>query len=353
VRQIAAQTAYPVSAASSRVRLAAFVPYLSRHGVRLAYQPTLSDDEYRLITSDARAARKAVELGRAATRLLTQGGSRIDDDPLLVHRLRFLAPLPGAEPARRVDAYDFDDALYLGSTLMANRRFGWVKREGERWRSYVRRARLVIAGNGELAARAAEHARRVEVIPSCVDPDRQPTRQHADREVVTIGWIGSRSTADQVMDVLPAVAALNAKKMVARLVLVGAEEIRERPPWLELRPWSLGSESEDLASFDLGIMPLPDTEWARGKCGYKILQYFSAGVPAVASPVGVNRAIVGANEERGLLASTPEEWESALRRLVTDNQARAEMGAEARRFVEREYSYQRWAPELAALLAEL
>jgi glycosyltransferase involved in cell wall biosynthesis len=100
-------------------------------------------------------------------------------------------------------------------------------------------------------------------------------------------------------------------------------------------------------------MPLVDSEWTRGKCGYKLLQYFSAGVPAVASPVGVNRDIVGRGGERGLLASTPEEWSSALEELIRDHAARAEMGGAARRLAELEYSYQRWAPELAALLAAL
>jgi glycosyltransferase involved in cell wall biosynthesis len=352
-RLVAAQTAYPIAAASPRVRLAAFAPHLSRYGIRLRYQPTLSDAEYRLITSEAAPARKAATLGRAAIRLAARGRDHADEELMLVHRLRFLAPLPGVEPARHVDAYDFDDALYLGSTLFPNRRFGWVKREAQRWRSYVRRARLVIAGNDLLASRAAEFATRVEVVPSCVDPESQSAREHAEREVVTIGWIGSRSTADQLREVLPAVAALNEDGLVARLVLIGAGEIAGSPPWLEQRPWSLDSESENLSSFDLGIMPLPDTEWARGKCGYKILQYFSAGVPAVASPVGVNAAIIGREEERGLLASTFEEWRTALTRLVTDAEARATMGAEARRFVEREYSYQRWAPELATLLKEL
>jgi glycosyltransferase involved in cell wall biosynthesis len=352
MRQIAAQTTYPMSAASPRVRLASFIPYLSRHGVELRYEPTLTEDEYRLIASDSAPLRKAASLARAAMRLARRGGGRTGDDLLLVHRLRFLAALPGLEPARHVDAYDFDDALYLGSSLPANRRFGWVKREGERWRSYVRRARLVIAGNSHLAGHAREHARRVEV-PSCVDPTRQPMRQHADRELVTIGWIGSRSTVDHLQEVLPAVAALNEGELVARMVLVGAGDVDYEAPWLEVRPWSIDSEPDDLASFDIGVMPLPDSDWTRGKCGYKLLQYFSAGVPAVASPVGVNTMIIGGGKERGLLADGREQWISALEQLIGDHEARREMGSGARRFVESEYSYQRWAPELASLLAEL
>jgi glycosyltransferase involved in cell wall biosynthesis len=352
--RVTAETTYPIEAPSARVRLADFAPHLRRHGVELQYKPTLGLAEYRMLTSHVNAVRKGVALARAGTRLALRDVRARHDALLLVHRLRFLAPIPGAEPPRHVDVYDFDDALYLGSTFLANRRFGWVKREAERWRSYVDRARLVIAGNAHLADRAREHAERVEVVPSCVDPERQPLREHGERDVVTIGWIGSQSTTDQLRDVLPAIAALNEDGLRARMVLVGAEPVFfGNPAWLERKAWSLDSERADLSSFDVGIMPLPDTEWARGKCGYKLLQYFSAGVPAIASPVGVNSSIVGEDEQRGLLASTHEAWRSALARLVADAHARAEMGANARAFVEREYSYERWAPELAGLLNEL
>jgi glycosyltransferase involved in cell wall biosynthesis len=351
--QVAGETAYPASVASSRVRLAAFGPHLAMHGVELRYRPTLTDAEYRTITSDANPARKGASLARAAARLVASRLRRSNELPLLVHRLRFLTSVPGLEPARSVDAYDFDDALYLGSILPRNRRFGWLKREADHWLSYVRGARLVIAGNAHLAERARDHARSVEVVPTCVDPPRQPIRSHGEQEVVTIGWIGSSSTVDQLRTVFPAIEALNQDRVRARLVVVGADGLDFHASWLEARPWDLARESGDLASFDIGVMPMPDTDWTRGKCGYKLLQYFSAGVPAVASPVGVNVGIIGRGEERGLLAETVEEWRLALERLAADSDARAEMGAAARSFVEREFSYQRWAPELAAMLAEL
>jgi glycosyltransferase involved in cell wall biosynthesis len=347
---VRAETAYPASVASARVRIAGFIPHLSAHGVELDYRPALTDAEYRTITGGGAPPGKALALSRGALRLAggELGGGRTG--PLLVHRLRFLTYLPGLEPARHPDVYDFDDALYLGSILPRNRRFGWLKRESEHWRSYVRRARLVIAGNRELAENARENARSVEVVPSCVDPDGQPLRDHGEREVVTIGWIGSRSTVDQLRTVLPAVESLNDDGVRARLVLVGGGALETPAPWLDQRPWSLESEPQELSGFDIGIMPMPDTQWTRGKCGYKLLQYFSAGVPAVASPVGVNRDIVGVDEERGLLADTLEEWRTALERLIGDAEARAAMGSAAREFVEREFSYRRWAPALAELL---
>jgi glycosyltransferase involved in cell wall biosynthesis len=101
----------------------------------------------------------------------------------------------------------------------------------------------------------------------------------------------------------------------------------------------------------VGIMPLPDNDWSRGKCGYKLLQYFSAGVPAIASPVGVAPSLIG--EEHGLTARSADDWKVALESLLGDVEERRERGAAARKFVERNYSYQRWAPELAALFRSL
>ena len=185
-----------------------------------------------------------------------------------------------------------------------------------------------------------------------MDPSTQPTRKHGEREVVTIGWIGSRSTTDDLRVVLPVVERLNESESGRGWSWSARAPLEYTAPWLEQRPWSEATEADDLASFDIGIMPLADTEWTRGKCGYKLLQYFSAGVPAVASPVGVNR------EDRRREASaacSPQPRRSGIGAGGADRGPRGagRDGGAARRFVEREYSYQRWAPELAALLAEL
>lgn len=345
--RILGETAYPVSAASARVRLANFVPFLRQHGVELIYEPMLNESEYRLLSSSASAPRKAAVIGRTALRAARP---RRAHDVLLIHRLRLMTPVPGLDPPRHIDAYDLDDALFLGSSADVNRRFGWAKQEATRCVECLEKARMVIAGNNFLAGYAARHARRVEVVPSCVDPDRQPLRDHAERDVINVGWIGSQTTSVYLKPLLPVLADLNRDRIRARLVLVGADP-GVQAPWIEHRRWSLESEASALAGFDIGVMPLPDTDWARGKCGYKLLQYFAAGVPAVASPVGVNSALVG--DERGLLASDPDEWRSALEQLIEQADERRDRGAAARAFVEREYSYQRWAPELAALLRSL
>jgi glycosyltransferase involved in cell wall biosynthesis len=190
----------------------------------------------------------------------------------------------------------------------------------------------------------------VEVVPSCVDPTAQPLHEHRDEEALTIGWIGSATTTPYLRPILPAVARLAERRRGTRLVLVGADP-SVQAPWIEHRPWSLETQAADLAGFDIGVMPLPDTDWARGKCGYKLLQYFAAGVPAVASPVGVNTGLVG--DEHGSLATTTEQWLKALTGLAEDADRRREQGASARRFVEQRFAYQAWSSTLADLLRSL
>ena len=340
-------TAYPVSAASARVRVANFVPFLAEHGVALTHIPTLRDDEYRLLSSPAHPARKATVLARSAIRALRL---RHGQSVLLVHRLLTLTPVPLVDPPSRLDVYDFDDALLVGFAADSNRRFQWTKQEARRAIASMRAARLVLTGNSTLASQAREHSKRVEVIPSCVDPAAQPLHDHGDHETLRIGWIGSHTTVAYLEPLLPVIRRLSEGGAPVTLAVVGGDTgLRE--PWIEHRPWSAATQAEQLASFDIGVMPLPDTAWTRGKSGYKLLQYFSAGVPAVASPVGVNAEFVSGG--RGLAASSAEEWERALTELLSDAGARRERGIAARRFVESEYSYQRWAPELAALLLPL
>lgn len=268
----------------------------------------------------------------------------------MVHRLLSLIPVPGRDPARSVDVYDFDDALFVGSISAQNAAYRGLKRERERCHAYLGRARLVLAGNAYLAGHAQRYAPRVEIMPSCVDPFLQPQRRHRDVEVLTVGWLGSASTSGYLRSILSVFESINRNACRMKLLTVGAA-LLPSAPWLEQHAWSLAAEDAMLASFDVGIMPIPDNPWTRGKCGYKLLRYFSAGVPAVGSPVGVNRAILAGGTS--FAATTPAEWAFGLEEFARDWRLRQQTGAAARRFVQEHYSYQRWSPELARMLRSL
>jgi glycosyltransferase involved in cell wall biosynthesis len=349
--RVEARTTYPLQTASPRVRLSGFQSHLVDFGVSLEVSPTLERDEYESLVSGRSPIRRARILAGAARRLARarHGADRL----LLVHRLLFLAALPGLDPPRRLDAYDFDDALFAAVPGVGIPGARFLKREASRWQTYVRRSRLVLAGNDYLAAHALEHARgRVEVLPSCIAPEAYLLRTHRDADPVTVGWVGSPSTSPYLEPVLAAIERVNRSRSGprVRMIAVGAR-LRYSAPWLELRAWSEQGQYADLAEFDVGVMPMPDDEWARGKCGYKLLQYFAAGVPAIASPVGVANQMLA--DGRGLTASSVADWERGIRELAADSRARAERGSACRAFVGERFSYDRWAPELARLLRDL
>jgi hypothetical protein len=212
--------------------------------------------------------------------------------------------------------FDFDDALCYRP---APPHRSWSR--ARRFFRTVEASDLVLAGNRVLAGYARLRARRVLVLPSTVDP--YPAAGKLGE--FTAVWIGQRATLPHLETVRPALLAAGFR---LRVIADAA------PPGVEHVPWALATEGVGLAECHAGLMPLPRTPFTRGKCGYKLLQYFAAGLPAVASPVGVNRtlAVGGA-----LLAQSPEEWVAALARLRDDADLRRGLGARGRRFALRRY----------------
>jgi glycosyltransferase involved in cell wall biosynthesis len=223
---------------------------------------------------------------------------------------------------------------------------------GDRIDTVMRRADVVTAGNAYLAARAeAAGCPRVERLPTVVDSLRYVPREPGkEGRAVVLGWIGSPATAHYLHALAPVVERLQLRHEI-RAVAVGARVDQVAGTPFQAVAWSEAQESALLAGFDIGIMPLPDAPWERGKCGYKLIQYMACAVPVVASPVGVNREIVqpGVNGE---LAEGADAWEAALSRLIADPELRQRMGSEGRRRVEDWYSLQAQAPRLVTLLQE-
>jgi glycosyltransferase involved in cell wall biosynthesis len=214
----------------------------------------------------------------------------------------------------------------------------------------MRRAALVLVGNEYLAERARQAgAKRVECLPTVVDVERYDQALCRVQGLCTIGWIGSPMTAPY-LTLVQAVLSEVCQQGNVRVVIVGAQHIPLAGVPVETRAWSEQTEVQEIQSFDVGIMPLPDEPWERGKCGYKLIQYMACSKPAVASPVGVNRHII-AHGIDGFLASTPTQWVQTLRTLCQDRALRERIGQAARRKVAQEYSLQVTAPRLVSLLS--
>lgn len=242
--------------------------------------------------------------------------------------------------------YDFDDAIMLkhssGGAIISRHR-------EKRFRSIVKTADMVIAGNEYLANKVKDFSFNVVVIPTVIDTEKYFCIDRNYKEKVTIGWIGSESTLiylNGIGNVLKRI--LNDFKNV-ELKIVCSSFSGLNIPGAILKKWNLTEEVSDLQGFDIGLMPLIDNEWARGKCGFKIIQYFSVGVPVVCSPVGVNCRIV--NEGiTGFFANNEDEWYEKVALLIKDKTLRLKMGEAARNKIGKEYSLNVFVPRLLGVL---
>lgn len=239
--------------------------------------------------------------------------------------------------------FDFDDAISLEGFY--NRRIS-----EQRLQVVLNAANLVITSSLYNADAVREQCRTVEVIPSSVDNRRYRTKSaYRHPDPVTIGWIGSPSTTPYLAGVSSVLRNLNRLHSI-KVVTIGADRnFRFEEVDHINKSWNEKSEADDLLECDIGIMPLPDNEWTRGKGGYKLLQYMAAGLPVVASPVAVNREIVqdGVN---GFLATTEQDWLKKLSLLIEDAELRERMGQKGRALVEQRYSSEKAYAQLTDAL---
>ncbi len=248
---------------------------------------------------------------------------------------------------------DYDDAVFHTYDQHQNKWIALVF--SRRIDKLMKNAALVVAGNEYLAARArAAGARKVALIPTSIDLNRyapsfldQPSYR-AGNDPLRIVWIGSPST-QHYLNVIRRPLQELAKRHSFILRLIGATEFIAPGIRVEFIEWLESTEVENILSSDIGIMPLENSDWERGKCGYKLIQYMACGLPTVASYIGVNEEIVR-HEECGLLVRTEAEWLFALDRLLSDQALRFEMGTNGRRRVEMNYCIQKTGPQLGELL---
>ena len=327
-RRIAVLSAEP-GGPSVRHRWLRLAPFLAEAGLVLEIVPLPPEHGER---GDAFARAGAADLVVLQRRLLRSG----DFD-----RLR--------AAARRL-VYDFDDAMpyrdpFRGkpeSTARANR---FLRTCSE--------ADAVVAGSEDLAAMArACSPRALFTAPTPVDAARYGSAPgvRAPGEPLRFGWIGSRATLPYLEGIAGPLARACAALPGARLLVVADAAPSLPGVEADLLPWNEEGEADALRRMDVGLMPLTDDPWSRGKCAFKLLQYGATGIPSVASPVGANLSVVE-DHRTGLLAATDAAWEAGLVLLGRDPALRAAMGAAARRQAEARWSAAVLAPPLARFLA--
>lgn len=233
--------------------------------------------------------------------------------------------------------FDFDDAIWIDNVSEANKKISFLK-NAAKTNEIIKLSDMVFAGNNYLANHASQYNSNVKVIPTTIDMVNvhNKTKVHQDKPELIIGWTGTHSSLVYLQAIENALALLKEKYKNIKYLIIS-----DKPPTfskieVDFLPWNLDSEIDDLLKIDIGIMPMIDEEWAKGKCGFKILQYLSLGIPAVATPVGVNAEIIeeGVN---GYYAYNSEEWLEKISLLI-DFKIRSKMGNRGQQKVKDKFS---------------
>ncbi len=342
-------TLYPDMSASARYRVYQFIPYLVEHGVDCTVAGPLSNDEWRVLTGPQRRRRPFWYHWRETRRRLVQLLKCKDYDVVFVQKAIMTAYIRGARTLLRTCAehivYDIDDAVHLAPPHAL--RMPWRMVEDRRQVFKVMAdADVVLAGNDWLVSEATATGANAVRFPTVVDTNRFVGTEDR-QDVFRIGWMGSPSTT-RCLDI---VAPVLDDVRDATTTLVGADPSRVPLSTAEIRNWSIDSEVRELNRFSVGVMPLPQTRWMRGKCALKALLYMACGIPCIATPFGAVLEFMH-HGENGFFAEDTEQWRDALEQL-RDPALRRRIGEVGRATVEESYSLDNAAPELLKILGSI
>ncbi len=336
---------YPLGKApSQRFRVELFEPYMKQVGIHYRIAPFMDDTTWQHLYKHGSVLQKAWGIVKGyLSRIKTVFIDVHSYDYVFVHREA--APLGPpvfewivSKLWRKKMIFDFDDAIWIPNTssqnsIAANLKCFWKTKYIVKW-SYK-----VAAGNDYLRTYALQYNSNVVLMPTCVDMERMhnSTKAHSNHKPV-VGWTGSHSTLPYLNNIIDIISQLQQKHDFTFIV------IADKNPELPLKdfqfiPWSASIEISDLLKMDIGIMPLLADAWSEGKCGFKLIQYLSLAIPAIASPVGVNNVIIQ-NGVNGYVCHSDEEWANYLEVLITDAGKRKQMGLVGQAYMLQSYSTQ-------------
>lgn len=342
-------TRYSNEAASSRYRFYQYAEYFRAQGVDVVIKP-LFDDRYVKNISKYGNQQYLNAISAYLNRIFLLATNQGHD---LIFIEKELFPwIPYELESLLIHSHtpyvlDYDDAIFHNYDLSPK---PWTKKIlGQKIDLLMKHSAMVIGGSPYLVNRATQSgAPRVELLPTVIDLDKYPITARPNNDTFTIGWIGSPNTTQYLKFLAPVFQSICANGK-ARVLAIGAKDFQIEGVNLQIKKWSETTEISDLNQIDVGVMPLDDTPWSRGKCGFKLIQYMACAKPVIASPVGINTEIVedGVN---GFLASTHQEWIDALSNLRDNWELQKKMGENGRKKVEQKYCFNVTAPKLLELL---
>lgn len=347
---------YPTGkAASQRFRFEQYYRVLDEKGIAYTIKPFLREEIWNILYLPGRFPRKAMAiLGGLFRRffLLFQLGKY---DVIFIHREATPIGPPFFEYfasrwLKKKLVYDFDDAIWIPNYSEANSGFSFLKGYSN-VKHICSWASVISCGNQYLCSYARQYNDKAEIVfnPTTIDTENLHNRvKKQDSERLVIGWTGSHSTIRYLHDLIPVIQKLE-NEFEFDFVVISDLPLEVEMKSLVFRKWKKESEIEDLLEFNMGVMPLLDDKWAKGKCGFKALQYMSLGIPALVSPVGVNTDIVddGIN---GYICESADDWEKALRLLLSNRETLKQISINTRSKIEQAYSVKSNTPNFLHIL---
>jgi glycosyltransferase involved in cell wall biosynthesis len=329
---------------SSRYRIYQYIPSLHDAGIEVTVAPLFSETWFQILNLRWRPLRAAAKAFYSFTRLFARIKDIVKvghyDLYCFEHQAFPYIPAFLEKLTTMINHHmllEFDDAIFL------------TPLHGKKIPKLITMSEHVIVGNGYLKDYALKFTPHVSVIPTVVDTERYTPKQEYRLEgKVTVGWIGLAYNLPYVRNLDRVFKKLGQRFDNFQFKVISSQGFEIDGVAVMFKPWSYDDEIEDIRSLDIGIMPLFDDEWAKGKCGLKVLQYMACGVPVVASPVGINTEIIR-DGENGFLAATDKEWLEKLSLLIRDAELRRLVGKKGRETVEKHYSLKQWVPRLARL----
>lgn len=333
---------YPsATAASQRFRFEQYFESLEEQNIQYDLQAFLDEKTWQILYKEGNKTRKVWGIVKGFFRRFFRLFTMRKYDFIFIHREASPIGPPIfewliAKVLRKKIIFDFDDAIWLSNTTQSNALVAKIKFHGKTAK-ICKWAYKVSAGNDYLSEYAQKYNQNVVLNPTTIDTENLHNRvQKQHNKKVVIGWTGSHSTIKYLDFLIPILQDLE-QKYEFEFVVIADKAPEFRLKSLHFIQWNKTNEIEDLLKLNIGVMPLTDDKWAKGKCGFKALQYMALGIPALASPIGVNTKIID-DPENGFLVSSPSEWEEALTHLLENENLRKTMGQNARTKIINSYS---------------
>jgi len=343
---------YPTEGASNRYRIEQYLPYLKKGGINYFLHPFWSSSAFKILYKTGRHFTKFYYFILGTVYRIFDLVRIFRYDIVFIHREAY--PIGGAffetilSIFKKPFIFDFDDAIFLPASSPSNNFIERFKKP-DKLATIITKSKYVIAGNPYLADFALQYNPRVCVIPTPIDTVNYYPNDKKHSDEVVIGWMGSTTTSHFLNMMRDTFIILSKRFPHIKIKVVGSNFSIKGLSNIISKPWSLKEEIEDLRTFDIGIMPMPDNVWTNGKCGFKAILYMSMGIVCVCSRVGVNKEIItdGVN---GFLADKEDEWIKKLSFLIEDPELRQRIAIAGRRTIEDKYSINVNAPKFLEII---